>query len=125
LITMLLRAISLPMHGALELVVAMAVGVLPIALGLGPAAIAAGVLLGAVMVGLALGASAPAAASAVPAPSLPVHAHAAYDKLLAGVLVAIGAGAALAGDSAALVFAGAGLAYAALIASTRYTRLAR
>lgn len=105
------------MHGALELTVAIAVAVLPFALGLPPAAIAVGVGVGVLMGGLALGAAVTGSA-----PTLPVAAHAAYDRALAVVLVAIGLGGALAGNLAALVFTAAGLVYAALIASTRYTR---
>ena len=117
---MLLRAISLPLHGALELTAGLAVGVAPIALGFGPGAVAAAVLLGVTMVGLALAASAPGGVDA-----LPVGAHAAYDRLLAATLLALAVGAGLAGHGAALAFfALAGLAYAALVATTRYSRAA-
>lgn len=117
---MLLRAISLPAHGALELTAGLAVGILPLALGLGPVAIAVGVFAGAVMVGLALGASVPLGER-----TLPVAAHAAYDRIIAAALLAVGAGAAIAGNLTALTFfAVAGALYAALIAATRYTRTA-
>lgn len=114
---MLLRAISLPTHGALELAVGLAVATTPLALGFTPAAIVMAVFLGAVMVGLALGASAPRESR-----TLPVSAHAAYDKAVAGALLAAGIGAAIAGSfELCAFFAGAGLVYAALIAGTRYS----
>lgn len=114
--TMLLRAISLPTHGALELAAGLAVAVTPLALGFSPAAIVVGVFLGAIMIGLGLGASAPGGT-----PKLPVRAHAAYDKLLAAALVATGIGAAIAGSVELFAFfALAGLVYAGLIAATRY-----
>jgi hypothetical protein len=117
LTTMLLRAISLPTHGALELAAGLAVAVTPLALGFTPAAVVAAVFLGAVMVGLALGASAPRGT-----PTVPVRAHAAYDKLLAAALVATGLGAAIVGSVELFAFfVVAGLAYGGLIAVTRYS----
>lgn len=114
---MLLRAISLPTHGALELAVGLAVAVTPLALGFTPAAVVLAVFLGVVMIGLALGASAPREAA-----TLPVGAHAAYDKFLAAALGAAGVGALVAGSVQLFAFfAGAGLVYAALIATTRYS----
>ena len=114
---MLLRAISLPTHGALELAAGLAVAVTPIALGFSPAGIVAAVFLGVIMVGLALGASAPSGT-----PTLPVRVHATYDKFLAAALVATGVGAAIAGNVELFAFfAAAGVIYAGLIAVTRYT----
>lgn len=114
---MLLRAISLPTHGALELAAGLAVAVTPLALDFSPAGIVVAVFLGAVMIGLALGASAPSGTSA-----LPVNAHAAYDRLLAAAMVATGAGAAIVGEFELFAFfAVAGLIYAGLIAVTRYS----
>jgi hypothetical protein len=114
---MLLRAISLPTHGALELAAGLAVAIGPIALGLSPAGVVASVFVGAVMVGLALAASAPRGANA-----LPVAAHAAYDKLLVALLAATALGAAIAGSlPATAFFAGAAVVYTVLVAATRYT----
>ena len=114
---MLLRAISLPTHGALELTAGLAVAVTPLAFGFSPAGIVAAVFLGAVMVGLALGASAPTGT-----PTLPVQVHATYDRLLAAALAVTGVGAAIAGNVQLFAFfAGAGLVYAGLISVTRYT----
>lgn len=117
---MLLRAISLPTHGAFELTVGLAVALGPIALGLSPAGIAASVFVGAVMVGLALAASAPRGVDA-----LPVSAHAAYDKFLVAVLGASAVGAAIAANVPAMAFfAAAAALYALLVAATRYTATA-
>jgi len=114
---MLLRAISLPTHGALELAVGLAVGIAPIALGFSPAGIVASVFLGAIMVGLALAASAPGGVAA-----LPVASHATCDKFLVAALGATALGAGIAGNVPALaLFATAALIYAGLVATTRCT----
>jgi hypothetical protein len=69
------------------------------------------------MVGLALGASAPRGAA-----TLPVTAHAAYDKVIAGLLLLAAIGAGVAGSGPALAFfAAAAAIYVGLIAATRYT----
>jgi hypothetical protein len=114
---MLLRVIPLPVHGALELAVGLGVAAAPFALGFGPGGILAGVFLGTTIAGLALGAS---VADGRDAPSIP--AHAAYDRALAVALVAAGALAAVAGDTAATAFfAAAGAVQVALISATRYS----
>lgn len=114
---MVLRAISLPTHGALELVAGLAVAIVPIVLGVGAAGAIFAVFLGVVMIGMALGAAAPGGTAAVP-----VTAHAVYDRLLAGALLATGVGAGIAGNLEALAFfAAAAVLYGALIAVTRYT----
>ena len=114
---MLLRAISLPTHGALELAAGLAVAIVPIALGVGVAGVLFAAFLGVVMVGLALAAAAPGGTAA-----LPVSAHAMYDKFLAAGLLAIAVGAGIAGNGQALIFfAAAAAIYGALIAVTRYT----
>lgn len=105
------------MHGAVELAAGLAVGIAPVAIGFPPGGIVAAVFLGATMVGLALATTAPAGSGAVP-----IRTHATYDKLLAGLLLATGIGAGIAGNPGALAFftvAAAG--YALLIAATRYT----
>ncbi len=117
---MLLRVISLPTHGALELAVALAVAIGPIALGLDPAGVLIAVFVGALMAGLAINAGAPRGPG-----SLPVSAHASYDKLLALALLLIGVAAGLLGYTGALVFfAAASAVHAVLIAATRYTAAA-
>ncbi len=117
---MLLRLIPLPVHGALELTLGMAVAAAPFALGLGAAGIVAGVFLGTTLMGLALGAGVGDGAGAVS-----LAAHAAYDRALAVGLLGAGALTALAAEPrAAALFAAAGLAQLALIAVTRYSRSA-
>jgi hypothetical protein len=105
------------MHGALELAIGLAVGIVPVAIGFPPGGIVAGLVLGVTMIGLALGASAPRGSA-----GLPVRAHASYDKLLAGLLLATGIGAGITGNPGALAFfAVAAAGYALLITATRYT----
>ncbi len=114
---MLLRAIPLPVNGALKLAGGLAVAIVPIALGFGVVGVILAVFLGAVIVGLALGASAPGGLEAVP-----VSAQAAYDKLLAAALAATALGAGIAGSLEAFAFFGlAAAGYAALIGFARYT----
>ena len=114
---MFLRAISFSTHGALELAVGLAVGIVPLAIGVPPAALIASVFASVTMIGLALGASAPAGSARIP-----IGAHAGYDKLLAGLLLATAIGAGIAGNPGALAFfAAAAAAYALLITATRYT----
>ena len=113
---MLLRAISFPTHGALELVTGLAVAIVPLALGVGAAGAVFAIFLGVLMIGLALGAAAPGGTTAVP-----VTAHAVYDRLLAAALLATGVGAGIAGNVEALsFFVAAAVVYGALIALTRY-----
>jgi hypothetical protein len=114
---MFLRPISFPTHGALELAAGLAVGIVPVAIGVPPAGIIAAVFLGATMIGLALGASAPSGSARVP-----IRAHASYDKLLAGLLLATAIGAGIAGNPGAFAFfAAAAAGYTLLIVATRYT----
>ena len=104
------------MHGALELAAGLVVAIVPVAIGVPPAGIVAAVFLGATMIGLALGASAPGSVG------VPVRAHASYDKLLAGLLLAIAIGAGISGYPGALAFfAAAAAGYTLLIVATRYT----
>lgn len=114
---MLLRVIPLPVHGALELALGLAIAAAPFALGFGSAGILAGAVLGTTIAGLALGAS---VADGRGAPS--ILAHAAYDRALAVALVAAGALTAVVGDATATAFfAAAALVQIALIGSTRYS----
>jgi hypothetical protein len=109
------RLISIGLHGALELVVGVALLVAPFALGFGPAATVASVAVGALVVGLALGAATLDEGGSV-------SSHYAYDwgavlgLALGGVILAL-AGSAIAG----LTFAGAALAMTALALITRYS----
>lgn len=113
---MLLRAISLPVHGALELAVGLAVAAAPFALSFGEAGLLAGVFLGMTIAGVALGASLADGRGTVS-----IAAHAAYDRALATALLGAAVLTAVAGDPAATgSFAAAGAAQIALIAATRY-----
>jgi hypothetical protein len=108
-----LRPLSLPLHGALELPIGVLALVAPFALGFGLAGTVLSVLIGACVVGLALDAAQqPARVSA--------HQALDYGIALAAVLVAVPL--ALAGDTAAALFLGAlGLVQLALDATTRYS----
>jgi hypothetical protein len=110
------RLISFGVHGALELVIGLALIAAPFVLAFGPAATIAGVAIGALVVGLALG-----AATLEPARGS-VAGHHAYDW---GAVLGIAASAtvfALAGETAAgVTFAAAALAMTALALTTRYS----
>jgi len=107
-----LRPISLPLHGALELLVGVLALAAPFALGFGAAGMVVAFLIGACSVGLALDAAQPAR----------VAAHLAFDYGLAFGAVLAAIPLALAGDAtAALALGGLGLAQLGLNAGTRYT----
>lgn len=108
----LTRHISLPLHGALELLLGMLALIAPFALGFTlPGAVVA-VLIGACAVGLALDAT----------DSDRVSAHHALDYGIAFGAVLVALPLALAGDdAAALSLGGLGLAQLGLNAATRYT----
>jgi hypothetical protein len=110
------RLISFGVHGALELVIGLALIVAPFALGFGPAATVAGVAIGALIVGLALG------AATLEIDRGSVAGHHAYDW---GAVIGIAAAAvvlAAVGESAAgVTFAVAGIAMTALALTTRYS----
>jgi hypothetical protein len=106
------RTISLPTHGALELLTGLAAMLLPLALGLTPAGTIISGLIGALAVGLALDATAPARVSA----------HHAFDYGLAFGAVLAALLLALSGDGAAALLLGAlGLAQLGLNGATRYS----
>lgn len=105
-------AISLPLHGALELPLGLLALVAPFALGFGLAGAVVSILIGVCIVGLALDATQPAQVSA----------HQAFDYGIAFAAVLIAVPLALTGDAAAaLLLAGVGIAQGALDAVTRYS----
>ncbi|HYV15375.1 MAG TPA: hypothetical protein VE972_05105 [Conexibacter sp.] len=109
-----LRPISLPLHGALELLLGLLALVTPFALGFTPAGTVVAVLIGVCAIGLALDATQPAPHA--------ISAHHAFDYGLALGAVLVALPLALAGDAAAaLVLAALGLIQLALNASTRYS----
>jgi hypothetical protein len=114
-----LRLISLPAHGALELVAGLLTMAAPFLLGFGPAGTVIAVALGALIVGLSL------AAASTEQGSLPISAHFAFDRGLVIGLLGAGVVLALAGDAAAALFlAVAGAALLLLSLSTRYSAAA-
>jgi len=109
-----LRLVSLPTHAGFEMLIGLALMVLPFALGLSSAAMVAGVVAGAVVFGLALQAAELGTRS-----SLSAH-HAADHGVAIGL-----AGAALvlsaADGGATVLFGVAAVAQAALTLTTRYS----
>lgn len=105
-------AISLPLHGALELPLGILALVAPFALGFGLAGAVVSILIGVCVVGLALDAAQPAQVSA----------HQAFDYGIAFAAVLVAVPLALTGDAAAALFlSAAGIALGALDAATRYS----
>jgi hypothetical protein len=108
------RLVPLHLHGALELLVGLALMGAPFALGLSTAALVAGMAAGALVAGLAL--------SAAIADDIDIAAHFAYDV---GITIALLVGAivlAISGDpTAAALFAVAGISALALNMTTRYS----
>ena len=111
-----MRAISLPVHSALEMFAAPAIMVAPFLLGFGLAATAVAVLIGVVLLGLALQTDGPGRA-------VPLAAHAGFDYMLAiaalvaGISIGLGTGDWYAG----IFLVGVGAAQVALTASTRFS----
>ena len=110
------KAISLPVHGALEMVAAPAIMAAPFLLGFGPAATVITVGLGAVLLGLALQVEGAGR-------GIPVSAHAGFDYALALVATIAGIAVGLVADEriAGLFLVGIGVAMVALTAATRFT----
>lgn len=105
------------MHGALEFAAGFAIAVMPIVVGVSAPAAALAFLIGALLMGAATGAT----VSDTPGQAFSVAGHAAFDRIVAGVLFALGLGAVLAGDlPAAAFFLAAGLVQGTLMALTRY-----
>ena len=115
-----LRLISLPLHGALEMLVGFFTMAAPVALGLSPAAAVIGIVVGALMVGLALSST---GADTGGRGTLTIAAHHAFDYGMALGLLGAAAVVGIAGDGmAAVVFAAAGLAQLGLNLTTRYSQ---
>lgn len=111
--TALRPTISLPLHGALELMLGIAALVAPFALGFTPAGTVVAVLIGVIAIGLALDAAHQPAR---------VSAHQALDYGIAFAAVLVAVPLALAGDgAAALLLLALGLAQLALGMRTRYS----
>lgn len=107
-----LRPLSLPTHGAVELLLGVLAIVAPFALGFGPAGVLISGLLGALTVGMALDATQPRAVSA----------HQGFDYGLALGAIVVALPLAIAGEGTAAIFLGLlGLAQLALNAGTRYS----
>src|SRR3954463_14384908 len=114
-----LRLISMPVHGALEMLVGLTTMAAPFVFGFTPAGAIIGVSVGALLVGLALATSAPEGAGRHP---VSIASHYAFDFGLATGLTGAAAVVGIAGDRpAALFFAAAALAQLALNLTTRYS----
>ena len=112
-VLVMLRRLSLPEHGAVELVVGLALIAAPLPLGFGPAGLLASMTAGAVLVGLGLG------------EGLSISAHMTSDLVVAFGLVAAGVALAASGERAAGgLLAAAAAGEAALGLGTRWTRRA-
>ena len=107
----MLRRLSLPEHGAVELLVGVALIGAPFVLGFGPAALLASMAAGAILAGLAL------------SDTLPISTHMAADTLAAAALLGVAVALAAAGENvAAGILAAAGAGELALGMATRWTR---
>ncbi len=107
-----LRPLSLPSHGAVELLFGVLAVAAPFALGFGAAGAVVSVLIGVLTIGMALDATQPRTVSA----------HQGFDYGLAFGSVVVALPLALAGEGTAAVFLGGiGLAQLALNGATRYS----
>lgn len=107
-----IRPLSLPLHGALELLTGLLVLLSPFALGFTSAGIVVAFLVGVCAVGLALDATQPTR----------VASHRAFDAGLAVASMLVALPLALAGDHAASLLLGCyGLTQLALTSATRYS----
>jgi len=112
-----LRLISLPVHGALEMLVGFLLMAAPVALGLSTAAGVVGILVGTVIVGLALTSTETSGRG-----TMTIAAHHAFDHGLVTGLLGTAAVLGLAGDKvAAVLFAVAALLQFSLSLTTRYS----
>ena len=103
--------LSLPTHGALELIVGLAL--LGLAFATGPAGLVAGAVAGTLVAGLAL----------TGAQSLPLRTHQALDQAIVAALAGGALAMALHGEAGATLLLGAGaLAELLLLSATRWTR---
>jgi hypothetical protein len=110
------RLISLPLHGALELLIGLALIGSAFALGFGAAATIAAVAIGALVVGLAL-----AAATIEDAGGSVANHHASDWGIVTGLAAAAVLLALVGEETAGAAFAVAGVAMTALALTTRYT----
>jgi hypothetical protein len=107
------RRLSVPTHGALELLVGLVLTALPFALGLGPVALVAGVSAGVLVAGLGLAGG----------ETMGLRAHQAVDQTVIAALLGCTLAFALGGEGAAAILLGAAAAAElALLAGTRWTR---
>ena len=110
------RLISLPAHGAFELLIGFGLMVAPFLLGFGGGATVIAIVVGALVVGLALG------AAVGDTGAIDIAAHYAYDIGISLGLLGAALASAIAGDQpAALVFLGAAVAQTGLNVTTRYS----
>jgi len=107
----MLRRLSLPEHGAVELLVGVALIAAPFVLGFAPAGLLASMTAGAILAGLAL------------SDGLPISTHMAADTLAAAALLGVAVALAAAGEAVAGgLLAAAGAGELALGMATRWTR---
>jgi hypothetical protein len=105
--------LSLPAHGALELLVGLALLGLPFALGLGPAALVIAVAAGALVAGLGLSGT----------DWLPIGSHQALDQALVAALAGCTVALAVRGDVAGAILLGCGaVVELTLVSATRWSR---
>ena len=110
------RLISLPAHGAVELLLGLALMASPFVLGFGAAGTLLAVLVGALAAGLAL------SAAVADTGTVDIAAHYAYDLGLALGLVGAGVALAIAGEAAAAgTFLAVAVAMLGLNVTTRYS----
>lgn len=116
----LTRGIPINVHSALEMLAAPLLLVAPFALGFGVFAGFVSFALGALLIGLAVSVYGGQGERG----TLPLTAHAGFDRVLAGTLIGTGIAAGLFfGDVPATIFmVGFGSAHLALTVSTRYSR---
>ena len=111
-----MRAISLQVHGALEMLAAPAIMVAPFVLGFGQAATVICVAIGVLLLGLSLHAESPSR-------TVPMSAHAGFDLSLAiiGLVGGLAVGFSTGEWVAGVYLVGIGAAQVALTAMTRFT----
>jgi hypothetical protein len=107
----MVRRLSLPEHGAVELVIGVALIAVPFVLAFEPPGLLASMAAGALIAGLAV------------SDGLPISTHMAADTFVAAALLAVAVGLASSGDTVAGgVLAAAGAGELALGMATRWTR---
>src|SRR4051812_4651221 len=107
----MLRRLSLPEHGAVELLVGLALIAAPFLLAFGPAGLLISMAAGAILAGLAI------------SDTLAISAHMAADTAVAAALIGVAVALGSTGETAAAgVLAAAGAGELALGMATRWTR---